>query len=116
MQGNKQVVAVGQDGLIQGYTSNELLDLNKKKIDLVNKLTELEEKKQNLKAKTPGAMEAPPTEEDVIITVVPIIEQKNCQLKIKLSKAGWIIRSVILFSDTLFKGGSFAIYPPESTS
>ena len=57
MQGNKQVVAVGQDGLIQGYTvtvstsqiqaqvlgedkiaSNNLLDMNKKKIELINRL------------------------------------------------------------------------------
>jgi len=100
---------LGEDKL----TSNELLNLNKKKIDLVNKLTELEEKKQGLKGKSAAA---PPSEEEVIITVVPNIDQKNCQLKIKLSKAGWIIRSVILFCDTLFKGGSFAVHPSESTS
>ena len=69
MQGNKQVVAVGQDGLIQGFTvtvstakiqaqiqgedkitSNELLILNKKKIELINKLQELDEKKKEMRA------------------------------------------------------------------
>ena len=58
MQGNKQLIALGQDGLIQGYTvsssnaqiqtqvhgaeklaSDEVLALNKKKIDLMNKLS-----------------------------------------------------------------------------
>ena len=31
-------------------TSNELLDLNKKKIELVNKLNELEEKKKEMRS------------------------------------------------------------------
>lgn len=34
----------------------------------------------------------------------------------QLDKAGWIIRSVIMFSDTLFKGGSFAVHPAESSN
>lgn len=60
---------MGRDGLIQGYTvsvstaqiqaqiqgedkitSNELLILNKKKIELINKLQELEERKKELRA------------------------------------------------------------------
>ena len=35
---------------------------------------------------------------------------------VKLEKPGWIIRSVILFSDTLFEGGSFAVHPSESVN
>lgn len=65
MQGNKQIVAVGRNGLIQGYTvqvsnaqiqaqiqgeeklvSNELLALNKRKIELQNKMRDLETKQQ----------------------------------------------------------------------
>ena len=31
-------------------------------------------------------------------------------------KPGWVIRSVILFSDTMFKGGSFAVHPSQASS
>ena len=60
---------MAQDGLIQGYTvtvstaqiqaqiqgedkitSNELLILNKKKIELINRLQELDEKKKEMRA------------------------------------------------------------------
>lgn len=50
-------------------TSNELLDLNKKKIELVNKLNELEEKKKDLRSNPAQVNEiaasAPPSEEEV---------------------------------------------------
>ena len=50
-------------------TSNELLDLNKKKIELVSKLNELEEKKKDLRSNPAQVNEiaasAPPSEEEV---------------------------------------------------
>lgn len=33
-----------------------------------------------------------------------------------MSKPGWVIRSVILYSDLLFAGGSFAVHPETSTN
>ena len=101
-------------------TSNELLDLNKKKIELVNKLNELEEKKKEMRSNPEQVNEiaasAPPSEEEVSIRVVPNIEAQYCEMLIKLEKPGWIIRSVLLFSDTLFSGGSFAVHLSESSN
>ena len=48
--------------------------------------------------------------------MVPNIEAQNCEMFIKLEKPGWIIRSVLLFSDTLFPGGSFAVHLSESSN
>ena len=44
------------------------------------------------------------------------IDKRVCELTIKLQKPGWIIRSVVLFSDTLFAGGSFAVHATESSN
>ena len=68
---------MAQDGLIQGYTvtvstaqiqaqiqgedkitSNELLILNKKKIELINRLQELDEKKKEMRANPVAAQAA----------------------------------------------------------
>ena len=58
-------------------TSNELLNLNKKKIDLINKLQALEDKKAELKSNANAAVEnqaaAPPSAEEVSINVTPNI-------------------------------------------
>lgn len=59
---------------------------------------------------------APPSQDEVSISVKANIKNKNCELKVKLDKPGWIIRSVIMFSDSLFKGGSFAVHPAESSN
>lgn len=45
------------------------------------------------------------------------MEKKCVELEVNVKKPGWVIRSVILFSDSLFpKGGSHAIYPITSTN
>ena len=59
---------------------------------------------------------APPSHDEVSIELQHNLEAKCCELLVKLEKPGWIIRSVILFSDTIFDGGSFAVHPSESTS
>lgn len=59
---------------------------------------------------------APPTDEEVSLTVSANIETQHCDLVVKLQRPGWIIRSVILYSDTLLKGGSFVVHPSESSS
>ena len=41
---------------------------------------------------------------------------KTSDLNIQVTKQGWVIRSVILFSDTVFKGGSFVVHPTQSSS
>jgi hypothetical protein len=37
-------------------------------------------------------------------------------LVVTLNKAGWIVRSVILFSEAFFEGGSYVVHPTQSTS
>ena len=59
---------------------------------------------------------APPSQDEVSITTHPNIDAKLCEMHIKLEKPGWIIRSVILYSDTLFTGGSLVVHPAESTN
>ena len=59
---------------------------------------------------------APPSADEVDISVLANIEAKNIDLHIRLEKPGWIIRSVILYSDTLFTGGSLAVHPSDSTN
>lgn len=55
-------------------------------------------------------------EEDIQLTVNANIGSKHCDLEVKLQKPGWIIRSVICYSDTIFTGGSFVVHPAESTT
>ena len=87
---------------------------------MINKLSDLEEKKTELRGNANAAQEAsnaaPPSAEEIAISIKPNIENKNCEMHIRLEKPGWIIRSVILFSDTLFAGGSFVVHPSESTN
>lgn len=89
--------------------------MNKKKIELINKLQDLDAKKQEMRANPAAAQEAqagaPPSADEVDISVLANIEAKNIDLHIRLEKPGWIIRSVILYSDTLFTGGSLAVHP-----
>ena len=59
---------------------------------------------------------APPSQDEVSIVAIANIEARNCEVLIRLEKPGWIIRSVILYSDTLFEGGSFVVHPSESTN
>ena len=59
---------------------------------------------------------APPSFDEVSINAMANIENKNCEIQVRLEKPGWIIRSVILYSDTLFDGGSLVVHPSESTN
>lgn len=90
-----------------------LVDLNKKKIDLLNQIEKVEEKKQSMETmiKQPEAQK-PPSKQDVTIEKKHNIEKKCLELHIAVNKSGWIIRSVILFSEGLFpNGGSFVVHP-----
>ena len=44
------------------------------------------------------------------------MEDKCTDLVVTISKPTWIIRSVILYSDAFFKGGSHVVYPMQSTN
>ena len=135
MQGQRQVIAVGQDGSVVGFSvsesnkdfiaqvqgedkimSNELVDLNKQKIDLQNKMEEIEAIKKTGIDQEAANMQAMPGDEDIMIQQIADIQTKTCNLVIKLNRAGWVLRSVILFSDTVFTGGSFVVHPSQSTS
>ena len=96
--------------------SNELVDLNKQKIDLQNKMEEIEAIKKTGIDQEAANMQAMPGEEDITIQQIADIQTKTCNLVIKLNRAGWVLRSVILFSDTVFTGGSFVVHPSQSTS
>ena len=91
--------------------------MNKKKIELTNKLSQIEEKKARIEVSAALPEQSkPPTEEQVKVTRHPNIENRTCDLHIDIQKPGWVIRSVILFSDTMFKGGSFAVHPSQASS
>lgn len=86
--------------------------MNKKKIELLNKLEQIDEKKKEVsKGAAVPEQSKPPTEQQVSVTREANIENKTVDLHIKVSKQGWVIRSVILYSDTMFKGGSFVVHP-----
>jgi len=54
---------------------------------------------------------------DVAIEHVADPNQASTVLNISIKKPGWIIRSVVIFNETLFEaGGSLALHPPTPTA
>jgi len=131
MSGSKQLIAVDASGRVAGYSvskdlarleeainsqdkvvSDDILKMGKEKIDLQNKLDEMEQRKQDEKemASMPEH-QRPPAEEEIQITRRHNIENKCSELVVTINKPGWVIRSVILYSDAFFKGGSYVVHP-----
>lgn len=90
-----------------------MVDLNKKKIELMNKIERIEEKKLAIEENSmQPESHKPPSKEEIIIVRNCNLEKKCVELEVSVKKSGWCIRSVILFSDGMFpKGGSFAVHP-----
>ena len=61
-----------------------------------------------------ASMQSQPSTEDIQIRQVANLSTETCDLQIKILKPGWVVRSVILFSDTIFTGGSFVVHPQQS--
>jgi len=134
--GNKQLVAVDDQGSVKGYsvsksvkqleieveseekiTSDEVVELNKKKIELQNKLQEIEEKKEAQKTQMSAPEhKKPPQEDDVTMSVAASLEKQNCELTMTVNKMGWVIRTAVLYSDSLFENGSHIAYQEASTN
>jgi hypothetical protein len=89
-----------------------LVDLNKKKIELMNKIERIEEKKLAIEEiSMQPESHKPPSKEEITIVRNCNLEKKCVELEVSVKKSGWCIRSVILFSDGMFpKGGSFAVH------
>lgn len=132
MSGEKQVVAVTTTGKIQGFNisqtkattdlthdkeskeaSEKQLELNRRKIELANKVQEMQEKKARLEQQLANIQKLPQgsapegalglsevglpnVEDDIRFEIVSDLANKCTQLQLTVTKTGWIIKSVIL--------------------
>lgn len=129
--GGKQLIAVDSEGNVKGFTvsanikqfelqvqseakiaADEVLHLNQKKIELINQLTQLQDKKKlAAEMESKGDHQRPPTEDQILITRAYDLAEKCVRVVIQLKKPGWIIKSVIALSEAIFEGGSHVIQP-----
>jgi hypothetical protein len=118
----KQFSVEDEADVVHKATQDAFVDLNKQKIELMNKLEKAKEKKDNVKKKAtnPDAILSPqaqaPKKAEIFISSVADPNSGTTILQISLNKQSWIIKSVIIFNESLFEGESFVHYPNQSTS
>ncbi len=63
-----------------------------------------------------ASVNTPPGKGEVFIVYNADPNTSMCILSCAIKKAGWIIKSVVIFNEALFEGESFAVHPSQSTN
>lgn len=159
MTGQSQVVVVTEQGIIQGYTltqnaqqfdltedgasnaaSEKLLELNREKIELQNRIAELKKKKEQLANQELELQESNvnfvlgnggvpiidgnfatsqlPASEDVRIQNVANLENQATDMTLEITRKGWIVKGIVINSEKLFaeNGGTYVQVFSQSSS
>ena len=96
--------------------SEKQLELSRRKIELMNKINQLKERKEALleaaksqpenndgnNANSAVANLSLPTCDDVHILQTPNLDQRCSDLTLTINKPGWIVKGVIMYNEHLF--------------